>query len=100
MDGRQLIGILTIIGFYLNQPLQIVLLIRILNVLASDTTNRQHFTLIGALVGRQKLRLLRSTLVSEAVENASPWAMHRSMTVHVFDLVATRSSMNFILFFG
>ena len=100
MDGGQLIGVLTIIGFDLNQPFQIVRLIRIKTVLALPT-NRQHFSLIGALIRRQKLWLFRSAVISKTVENASSWTVYGSVPIHIFYLVATMGGLwSFILFLG
>ena len=100
LDGGQLIGILTIISFYLHQPFQIVLLIHIeVNLSLARSTNRQHFSLVGTLIRRQKLWFFRSTIISKAIENTSSWAVYRPVAVHVFYLVASLGGLRISVFF-
>ena len=77
-----------------------MLLIHIeINLSLARSTNRQHFSLVGTLIRRQKLWFFRSTIISKAIENTSSWAVDRSVAVHIFYLVASLGALRISVFF-
>ena len=77
-----------------------MLLIHIeINLSLARSTNRQHFSLVGTLIRRQKLWFFRSTIIGKAIENTSSWAVYRSVAVHIFYLVASLGALRISVFF-